>query len=121
LPGAGADPRAKRVEEAAFLRLDEICSDTRNRRSEALAVTSITGLFAASEPIETPGVVSRPVSAAFGVDGYVSRCVRHVLCWRRLRHGDIGIGSMLHERMQQMARLGEDCFSQVIEKICHWL
>jgi plasmid stabilization system protein ParE len=84
-------------------------------------VTAITGLFAAFEQIETRGVASRPVPAEFDVDGYFFRCMRHVLYWRRLGHGDIGIVTILHQRMRQMARFGEGCFSQVIENICHWL
>jgi plasmid stabilization system protein ParE len=112
---------AIRVQEAASLRLDEIDSYTRDRWGEAQAVTAIIGLFAAFEQIETRGVASRPVPAEFDVDGYFFRCMRHVLCWRRLGKGDIGIVTILHERVRQMARFGEDCFSQVIENICHWL
>jgi plasmid stabilization system protein ParE len=102
---------AIRVQEAASLRLDEIYSYTRDRWGEAQAVTYITGLFAAFEQIETRGVVSRPVPAELGVEGYFFRYERHFVYWRRLGNGDIGIVTILHERMHQMARFGEDYFS----------
>jgi plasmid stabilization system protein ParE len=112
---------AIRVQESDSLRLDEIYRSTRDRWGETQAVTAITGLFAAFEQIETRGVASRPVPVEFGVDGYFFRYERHFVYWRRLGNGDIDIVAILHERMRQMARFGEDCFSQVIENICHWL
>jgi plasmid stabilization system protein ParE len=102
---------AIRVQEAASLRLDEIYRYTRDRWGEAHAETYITGLFAAFEQIETRGVVSRPVPAEFEVEGYFFRYERHFVYWRRLSNGDIGIVTVLHERMHQMARLKGDYFS----------
>ena len=77
----------------------------------AQAETYITGLFAAFEQIETRGVVSRPVPAEFGVEGYFFRYERHFVYWRRVGNGDIGIVTILHERMHQMARFRDDHFS----------
>jgi toxin ParE1/3/4 len=102
---------AIRVQEAAALRLDEIYRYTRDRWDEAQAETYITGLFAAFGQIETRGVVSRPVPAEFGVEGYFFRYERHFVYWRRLSNGDIGIVTVLHERMHQMARHKDDYFS----------
>jgi toxin ParE1/3/4 len=102
---------AFRVQEAASLRLDAIYRSTRDRWGEAQAESYITGLFAAFEQIETRGVVSRPVPAEFGVEGYFFRYGRHFVCWRRLSNGDIGIVTVLHERTRQMARLKDGCFS----------
>jgi plasmid stabilization system protein ParE len=99
---------AIRVQEAASVRLDEIYRYTRDRWGEAKAESYITGLFAAFAEIETRGVVSRPVPAEFGVDGYFFRYERHFVYWRRLSNGDIGIVTVLHERMHQMARLKDD-------------
>lgn len=85
---------AIRVQEAASLRLDEIYRYTRDRWGEAQAETYITGLFAAFERIENRGVMSKPVPAEFGVEGYFFRYERHFVYWRRLsqwrhryRHG----------------------------------
>ena len=76
----------------------------------------ITELFAAFEQIETRGIMSRPVPAEFGVEGYFFRYERHFVYWRRLSDRDIDIVTVLHERTHQMvARLKDGCFSQKIE------
>lgn len=74
-------------------------------------MTFVTGLFATIEQIETLGVVSRPVPAEFGVEGYFFRYERHFLFLRRLSNGDIGIVSVLRERVHQLARLKQDHLS----------
>jgi hypothetical protein len=43
-------------------------------------------------------VISRPVAAGFGVEGFFFRYERHVVHWRRLSNGDIGIVTILQER-----------------------
>jgi toxin ParE1/3/4 len=99
---------AVRVQEAASHRLDEIYRYTRDRWGEEQADRYITGLFEAFERIESHGTMSRPVPAEFDVDGYMFRYERHVVYWRRLSNGDIGIVTVLHERMHQMDRFRED-------------
>ncbi|MGO1079491.1 type II toxin-antitoxin system RelE/ParE family toxin [Inquilinus sp. CA228] len=99
---------AVRVQEAASHRLDEIYRYTRDRWGTEQADRYITGLFEAFDAIETHGVMSRPVPAAFGVEGYVFRYERHFVYWRRLSNGDIGIVTILHERMHQIDRFRED-------------
>ena len=97
-----------RVQEAASHRLDEIYRYTRERWGDEQADRYITGLFEAFERIETHRIMSRPVPAAFGVEGYMFRYNQHVVYWRRLLDGDIGIVTILHERMHQMDRFRED-------------
>ena len=99
---------AIRVQEAASVRLDEIYRYTRDRWGEAQAETYVTGLFEAFERIERRGVMSRPVSAEFGVKGYFFRYERHLVYWKRFANGDIGIVTILHERMHQIERLKDD-------------
>ena len=99
---------AVRVQEGASRRLDEIYRYTRDRWGAAQAERYLTGLFAAFERIEAHGVASRPVPAEFGVEGYVFRYERHFVYWRRLANGDIGIVTVLHERMHQMDRIRDD-------------
>ncbi len=101
---------AIRVQEAASVRLDEIYRYTRDRWGETQAEIYVTGLFAAFEQIETRGVMSRPVPAEFGVEGYFFRYERHFAYWRRLSNGDIGIVTILHERMHQIDRFKDDYF-----------
>lgn len=99
---------AIRIQEAASHRLDEIYCYTRERWGEKQANRYITGLFAAFDKIETHGVVSKPIPAEFVVDGFFFRYERHVVYWRRLTNGDIGIVTILHARMHQIGRFRED-------------
>jgi toxin ParE1/3/4 len=98
---------AVRIHEAASLRLDEIYRYTRDRWGEEQAGEYISGLFAAFDGIEINAVRSRPVPAEFGVEGYCFRYRRHLVYWRRLSNGDIGIVTILHERMHQTGRLAQ--------------
>ncbi len=99
---------AVRIQEAASHRLDEIYRYTLDRWGADQADRYITGLFEAFDRIETRGVMSRPVPAEFCVDGYFFRYERHFVYWRRLSNGDIGIVTILHERMHQIDRFRED-------------
>jgi plasmid stabilization system protein ParE len=96
------------VQEAASHRLDEIYRYTRNRWGTEQADSYITGLFEAFSKLTTAGVVSLPIPAEFGVDGYLFRYRQHVLYWRNLASGEIGIVTILHERMHQIDRFRED-------------
>ena len=87
---------ALRIQEAASWRLDEIYRYTRERWGEAR--------------IESHGVASKPVPAEFGIEGFFFRYERHFVYWRRLSNGDIGIVTILHERMHQIGRFKEDFF-----------
>jgi toxin ParE1/3/4 len=99
---------AVRIQGAASHRLDEIYCYTRDHWGAEQADDYITGLFAAFAKVATHGVVSRPIPAEFGVEGYCFRYERHVVYWRRLSNGDIGIVTILHERMHQIDRFRED-------------
>jgi toxin ParE1/3/4 len=99
---------AVRIQEAASHRLDDIYRNARDRWGAEQAEPYITGLFEAFERIESHTMMSRPVPAAFDVDGFMFRYERHVVYWRRLSNGDIGIVTILHERMHQIDRFRED-------------
>lgn len=99
---------AVRIQEAASHRLDEIYHHTRDRWGVEQADRYITCLFEAFERIESHQVMSRPIPAEFGVEGYWFRYERHIVYWRRLANGDIGVATILHERMHQMDRLRGD-------------
>ncbi len=99
---------AVRTQEAASLRLDDIYRYTRDRWGEAQADCYITGMFEAFDRIDTHGVLSKPIPAAFGVEGYFFRYEKHFVYWRRLSNGDVGIVTILHERMHQIDRFRED-------------
>lgn len=67
----------------------------------------ITELFA-FEQIETRGIMSRPVPAEFGVEGYFFPYERHFVYLRRLGNGGIGNVTILHVQMHQIARFKDD-------------
>lgn len=99
---------AIRIQEAASLRLDEIYRYTRDRWGSEQADRYITDLFAAFEKIESNGVASRSIPAEFTIDGSYFRHAHHFVYWRHLSGGDIGIVTILHERMHQMDRFRND-------------
>lgn len=97
-----------RVQESASYRIDEIYRYTRDRWGAPQADRHITGLFEAFDGIETHATPSRPIPAEFCIEGYFFRYERHFVYWRRLSNGDIGIVTLLHERMHQIERFRED-------------
>ena len=96
------------LQEAASHRIDEIYRYTRERWGEEKAESYITGLFEAFEKVETHKVLSRPVPAEFGVEGFFFRYEKHFVYWKHLGNGDIGIVTILHERMHQIERFKDD-------------
>ena len=99
---------AVRIQEATSHRLDEIYRYTRECWGTKQADRYITGLFEAFEKIETGGVMSRPIPAELGVDGYFLCYQRHFVYWQNLPNGDIGIVTILHERKHQIDRFRGD-------------
>lgn len=97
-----------RIQEAASYRLDEIYRYTCDRWGEEQASRYITGLFDALDSIANHQTSSRPIPAEFGVEGYFLRYERHFVYWRWLSNGDVGVVTILHERMHQIGRFGDD-------------
>ncbi len=98
-----------RIQKAASLRLDDIYRYTRDRWGEEQADRYITELFEAFDQIQAGGgVPSRPIPADFGVSGYYFRYERHFVYWRTLANGDIGIVTILHERMHHIGWFNKD-------------
>jgi plasmid stabilization system protein ParE len=97
-----------RVQEAASCRLDEIYRYTRERWGATQADRYISGMFKTFDGINSGKTASKPIPAEFGVDGFFFRYERHFVYWRRLSNGDIGIVTVLHERMHQIDRFRED-------------
>lgn len=97
-----------RIQEAASYRLDEIYRYTYRVWGAKQADRYIEGLFEAFAKISTHEVVSRPVPAEFEVDGFFFRYQKHFVYWRWLTNGNIGIVTILHERMHQISRFKDD-------------
>jgi toxin ParE1/3/4 len=98
---------AFRIQERAVSRLDEIYY-TASQWDTTQAERYIKGLFESFEQIRTNLSLSRPIPAEFGVDGYVYRYQKHFVYWKRLADGDIGIVTILHQRMHQIERFRDD-------------
>ena len=83
-------------------------SYTRDRWGAEQADRYVTELLAAFETIESHGVASQSVPDDFGVEGYYFRYAHHFVYWRPLSNGDIGVVTILHERMHQIDRFREE-------------
>jgi toxin ParE1/3/4 len=97
-----------RVQHAAANRLDEIYVYTRDHWGEEQAARYLEGLFARFAAIANREFPWRAVPATFEVDGYVCRYERHFIYWKVLSDGDVGIVTILHERMHQLDRFMDD-------------
>jgi toxin ParE1/3/4 len=97
-----------RIQDGAGHRLDQIYAYSLDTWGEAQAERYIRGLFDRFRAIAEQRFPWRPIPAEFGVDGYCCRYERHVIYWRLLSDGDIGIVTILHERMHQLSRFRED-------------
>jgi len=91
-----------RIQNSASLRIDEIYRYTRKNWSEKQAKVYITNLFEAFNKIENNLVVSYPIPADFGINGFYFRYEKHFVYWKYLENKDIGIVTILHERMHQI-------------------
>ncbi len=97
-----------RVQRVAGHRLDEIYVYTRDRWGEEQAERYIRGMFARFEQIAAREIPWRAIPAEFGVSGFVCKYEHHFIYWKVLDDGAVGIVTILHERMHQIERFGED-------------
>ena len=99
---------AFRVLESTSHRLDEIYTYTRDTWGTGQADDYVRGLFDRFTAIAERRFPWRPVPAEFGVDGYVCRYKHHLIYWKLLDDGAVGIVTVLHERMHQIERFHDD-------------
>jgi toxin ParE1/3/4 len=97
-----------RVQLAAGQRLDEIFTYTCDTWGEEQADRYIRGMFAKFDDIAARRMPWRQVTAEFGVEGFYCRYETHVIYWKVLADGAVGIVTVLHARMHQMERFRED-------------
>jgi toxin ParE1/3/4 len=97
-----------RIQEAASRRLDDIYAYSCETWGETQGQAYIRRLFACFEDIAARRVAWRSIPAEFGVNGFYVRCEHHYVYWRILSDGGVGIVTILHERMHQIARFRDD-------------
>ncbi len=98
-----------RVLDSASDQIDQIYRYTRDKWGEAQADRYVQGLFDRFDAIAARRFPWRPIPAEFGVDGYICRYEKHLIYWKVLADGIVGIVTILHERMHQIERF-QDSF-----------
>lgn len=88
-------------------RIGEIYAYTADRWGEDQAGRYYHGLLDTFEAIAARDIIWLPIPAEFGVHGYFCRYQRHRIYWRVLDDGNVGIVTVLHERMHHAALLRE--------------
>ena len=96
------------VANIAGQRIHAIYDHTREQWGEDQADAYIHGMFARFDDIAARRIIWRAIPSAMGVAGYYCRYERHFIYWRLLEDGAVGIVTVLHERMHQIARLRDD-------------
>lgn len=96
------------IQNAASHRIDEIYQYTLSQWGVEQAGNYVLGLFDTFSKIATHEVLSYPIPADYGVVGFFCKYEKHFVYWRHLSSGDIGIVTILHERMHQVGRLKDD-------------
>lgn len=93
---------------------DRIWRDTLDKWGEAQAITYITGLHAHLQRLCDDRHIWRRLPQSLAVppdirrEAYFSRYEHHCVFFRELDNGDLGVMSILHERMDLPVRLKED-------------
>ncbi len=97
-----------KVLKSAGFRIDDIYVWTAQNFGIEQANSYIRELFDSFEKIERGESFSKPIPADFGIQGYYYRFKRHFVYWKYLESGEIGIVTVLHEKMMQISRFQED-------------
>lgn len=93
---------------------DKIWRDTVEKWGEKQAVTYITGLHSHSQRLCEGRAIWRKLPQRLAVppdvrrEAYFSRYEHHYVFFRELDNGNLGVMSILHERMDVPVRLAED-------------
>lgn len=90
------------LQRAATFRLDQIYHYSVNKWGREKADSYIEGLFDAFAKIAEKAALSRPIPAEFGIIGFYFKYQKHFIYWKYLSNGEVGIVTILHERMHQI-------------------
>ena len=90
------------VQKAASLRLDEIYRYSRSKWGDKKAAAYIEGMFDTFSNIAQSKAFSRPIPSEFGINGFYCQYEKHFIYWKTLDDGQVGIVTILHQRMHQL-------------------
>jgi len=96
------------VQKRAALRIKKIYCYTQETWGNKQAKDYIDGLFQTFNQIANKQVIWRPIPADFEVNGFYTVYKKHYIYWKELNTEQIGIVTILHERMHQMERFQDD-------------
>ncbi|PHS25258.1 MAG: plasmid stabilization protein [Methylophaga sp.] len=95
------------LQQAATFRLDEIYHYSLNKWGQEKADNYIEGLFDAFAKVGEKTVLSHPIPAELGVTGFYFKYKKHFIYWKYLNNSEVGIVTILHERMHQIKHFEE--------------
>lgn len=90
------------VQKAASFKIGEIYRYTLTKWGKLKAKEYINEMFDAFAMIEKNKVFSRPIPSEFCIHGFYFQYKKHYVYWKYLKSGDIGIVTILHQRMHQL-------------------
>lgn len=88
--------------------IDTIYRYSRKRWGETQAQKYVLGLFDCFQRIADKQVIWQSIPPEFAVEGYVTRYEKHFIFWRVLPSGNVGIFSVLDQRMDVGSHLPSD-------------
>ncbi len=90
------------IQKSASFKIDEIYVYSKNKWGKKIAKIYIKNMFASFDKIEDDLVLSRKIPVEFSVDGYYYQYKKHFIYWKYLKNKNIGIVTILHQRMHQL-------------------
>jgi len=96
------------VLKSEAFRIENIYQHTLNNWGQQQADKYIDGMFEHFGKIASKQAYCRPIPAEFGVSGFFCRYQKHYIYCKELKTGQIGIVTILHERMHQIERFKKD-------------
>ncbi|PHS15879.1 MAG: plasmid stabilization protein [Kangiella sp.] len=90
------------IQKAASFKLDEIYVYSKEKWGKKKAKVYIREMFDSFEKIDGNLVLSRKIPLEFCVDGFYYQYKKHFIYWKYLKKNNIGIVTILHQRMHQL-------------------
>lgn len=101
------------VQKTAAVRIKQIYHYTQETWGDDQAKSYINSLFQTFNEIADKQILWRPIPAEFEILGYYTHFRKHYIYWKELKSGNIGIVTVLHERMHQLLQFNEDSKNKI--------